>query len=119
MTETDMLYVFKRLGYKPDQPVAQALRRVIIQNSPYGPAARTFNVPAHRLAHAVAAAKAIAEYFTVTDDEVRGMTPNEVLAYVRAKEARPPEPAAVLTASRLRAAGLTEDQVLALMGEPK
>lgn len=111
MTESDFRYVLLRLGYQPEQPAALALYRVLILGKPYGPTARSYSVPVHRLGQALERAKAIQKHFTVTDEEAAGLSPNELLAYVREREAPPPVRQATVTADQLRAAGLTEEQI--------
>ena len=112
MTESDFRYILLRLGYRPEQPAALALYRVLVLGKPYGPTARSYSVPVHRLGQALKRARAIEKHFTVTDEEVAGrMTANELLAYVREREAPPPVRQATVTADQLRAAGLTEEQI--------
>lgn len=111
MTESDFYYILHRLGYSADQPVSKALRQVLLSGDPYGPSARAYRVPAYRLASAIEQAREIERHFTVTADESLGLSPNELLAYVRRREAPPPEPSRVVTAAQLRAAGVSEDQI--------
>lgn len=111
MTESDFRYILLRLGYQPEQPAALALYRVLILGKPYGPTARSYSVPVHRLGQALERARAIEKHFTVTDEEAAGLSPNELLAYVREREAPPPVRQATVTADQLRAAGLTEEQI--------
>ena len=111
MTEDDFRYILVRLGYTPEQPISQSLYRVLVKGLPYGPSARAYSVPAHRLSSAVDKAREIEKHFTVTDEEVAGMTANELLAYVREREAPPPVRQATVTADQLRAAGLTDEQI--------
>lgn len=110
MTEADYYYVIKRLGYRADQPVGKALYYALVRGYPPGPAGKLFSLPAHRLQHAVKAASEIEAHFTVTDEEAAGLSPNELLAYVRTREAPVPKPTAV-TPEQLRAAGLSESQI--------
>ena len=111
MTEDDFRYILVRLGYTADQPVALALYRVLVKGLPYGPSARAYSVPAHRVTAAVDKAREIEKHFTVTAAEAEGLSPNELLAYVREREAPPPVRQATVTADQLRAAGLTEEQI--------
>lgn len=111
MTEDDFRYILVRLGYTPEQPAALALYRVLVKGLPYGPSARAYSVPAHRLSAAVDKAREIEKHFTVTDEEAEGKSANELLAYVREREAPPPVRQATVTADQLRAAGLTEEQI--------
>lgn len=111
MTEDDFRYILVRLGYTADQPVALALYRVLVKGLPYGPSARAYSVPAHRVTAAVDKAREIEKHFTVTAAEAEGLSPNELLAYVREREAPPPARQATVTADQLRAAGLTEEQI--------
>ena len=111
MTESDFRYILVRLGYTPEQPTSLALYRVLVKGVPYGPSAKAYSVPAHRIARAVEMARAIEKHFTVTDDEVVGMTPNQVLAYVRQREAPAPVQRATVTADQLKAAGLSDEQI--------
>ena len=111
MTEDDFRYILVRLGYVPEQPVSLALYRVLVQGMPYGPSARAYSVPAHRVAAAVDKAREIEKHFTVTAAEAEGLSPNELLAYVRRREAPPAVRRATVTADQLRAAGLTDEQI--------
>ena len=111
MTETDFRYVLLRLNYKRDQLLALALHRMLVQGYPLGPAARSYGVPPGRLERVLPLVKEIERHFTVTDEEANGLTPNELLAYVRSREVAEPEVTGVVTASQLRAAGLTDDQI--------
>lgn len=111
MLEADFRYILLRLGYSAEQPIAKALHRVLIKGDPYGPAARMFSVPSNYVAKAVAKARAIEAHFTVTAEEVDGLSPNQILAYVRHREAPAPETSSVVTAAQLKAAGLTDDQI--------
>ena len=111
MTEDDFRYTLVRLGHTADQPVALALYRVLVKGLPYGPSARAYSVPAHRVTAAVDKAREIEKHFTVTAAESEGLNANELLAYVRRREAPPPVRQATVTADQLRAAGLTEEQI--------
>ena len=115
MTEDDFRYILVRLGYGADQPIALALHRVLVKGLPYGPSARAYSVPPHRLSAAVDKAREIEKHFTVTNVEVEGMSANEMLAYVRRREAPPPVRQATLTADQLKAAGLTDEQIKGLL----
>ena len=110
MIESDYYYVLKRLGYKPEQPVGKALYYDLVKGYPFGPAAKLFSVPAHKLQFAVNAAREIEAHFTVTDEESVGLSPNELLAFVRLREAPVPKPCPI-TADQLRAAGLSDSQI--------
>ena len=116
MTEDDFRYILVRLGYTPEQPVALSLYRVLVKGLPYGPSARAYSVPAHRLSAAVDKAREIEKHFTVTAAESEGLGANELLAYVRRREAPPPVRQATVTADQLRAAGLTDEQIEEMLG---
>lgn len=109
MNETDLQYIFLRLGLKPTQPAAQALRRIYHKGDPYGAAARLFSIPTHKLEALWRQAETIRAGFTVTELEAAGMDPNELLAYQRRREVE----AATTGAQRLalKAAGLTDEQI--------
>ena len=115
MTEDDFRYILVRLGYMPEQPIALALYRVLVKGLPFGPSARAYSVPTHRLSAAVDKAREIEKHFTVTNVEVGGLSANELLAYVRRREAPPPVRQATLTADQLKAAGLTDEQIKGLL----
>lgn len=116
MTEDDFRYILVRLGYTPEQPAALSLYRVLVKGLPYGPSARAYSVPAHRLSAAVDKAREIEKHFTVTAAEAGGLSANELLAYVRWREAPPPVRQATVTADQLRAAGLTDEQIEEMLG---
>lgn len=115
MTEDDFRYILVRLGYTTDQPIALALQRVLVKGLPYGPSARAYSVPPHRVAAAVDKAREIEKHFTVRAAESDGLSANELLAYVRRREAPPPVRKATLTADQLKAAGLTDEQIKGLL----
>lgn len=117
MTEDDFRYILMRLGYTAEQPVALALYRVLGKGLPYGPSARAYSVPSHRVAAAVDRAREIEKHFTVTAAESEGLSANELLAYVRRREAPPPVRHATVTADQLRAAGLTDEQIEEMLGD--
>lgn len=115
MTEDDFRYILVRLGYGADQPISLALHRVLVKGLPYGPSARAYSVPPHRLSAAVDKAREVEKHFTVTAAESEGLSANELLAYVRRREAPPPVRQATLTADQLKAAGLTDEQIKGLL----
>lgn len=112
MTEADFLYILHRLGIRDATPTSLAMRRVLLAGLPYGAAARECRLPSHRLAYQLDRAREIAAGFTVTDAEVAGMTPNEILAYQRQREVVIPDRRDVL-----RAAGLTDAEIELLIKE--
>lgn len=110
MHNNDFLYILKRLNLRSDQPAAQALRQVLVDDKPFGPVAKAYGLTLGRLSTLIEAARPIVAGFTVTDEEAAGKSPNEILAYARRREIGISEGRTV-TADQLRAAGLTEEQI--------
>lgn len=114
LNEHEVDYLLMRLGLKPNQPAAEAIRLIYLKGHPYGGAARACKVPVHKMEPLWRQAEAIRAGFTVTELEaaVRGIPTdkaNELLAYQRRREVE----ATMASAQRsaLKAAGLTDEQI--------
>jgi hypothetical protein len=110
LTEHDVTYLCLRLGLKPEQPAAKALRLTYEKGHPFGAAARAYKIPVHKMEQVWRQAEQLRAGFTVTDAEAAGLTANELLGYQRRREAQ-----AWLSGDAqrdaLRAAGLTDAQI--------
>lgn len=109
LNEHEVDYLLMRLGLKPNQPAAEAIRLIYLKGHPYGGAARACKVPVHKMEPLWRQAEAIRAGFTVTELEADGKEPNELLAYQRRREVE----ATMASAQRsaLKAAGLTDEQI--------
>ena len=110
LTEHDVAYMCLRIGIKPHQHIAEALKLVYVKGHPFGHAAKAHAVPGHRMEQVWRQAEQLRAGFTVTDAEAAGLTANELLAYQRRREAQA-WLAGDAQRDALRAAGLTDTQI--------